>query len=482
MTKIEKILFAIPNDRWFGNRHWHSFPYTMGILNSVVKDRYDVKVLDASLEDLSPEEVGKRITEYNPDVVGISCMSMEFTRHFQQMASLAKSSCPQTKVVIGGIYPTLLPEILIQNKDIDLAVLGEGEYRLPQLLASLEKENPSFEKLDGLAFKSNGQVIINRPVGYLTDLDALPLPNYDNLDFSAYANKAEKYSYYMHPNRFPYANTITSRGCPFDCVFCSSQAINGPGIRYRSADSVLKEIDWLVEKYGIKELIFFDDNFYLNHKRLDEILDRIIERKYDLEWKTVNAAVYALNDKTLEKMRKSGCYQIALAIESGTPEGLRLLNKPLKLSKVKPIVDKARSLDFQVTGLFVIGTPGETWEQIRETMKFAEDLNLDYCSFNIATPLPKTKLYEVSKRDKLLPEDFSFDSLDFKGFGRATITTEEFTPEELQILRAFEWDRINFKTEEKLEKIAKMHGLTTEEVNQWRVSTRRGLGVRVRNK
>ena len=481
MNKIEKIMFTIPNDRWFGQRHWHGFPYAIAVLNSVICKDYDVKVLDASLEDLNFDQVRERISQYQPDVVGISCMSMEYVRHFQQVASLAKSAHPATKVVVGGIYPTLLPEVLIQNADIDYSVLGEGDRRFPKLLDHLKK-GISLEEIEGLAYRFKGKVRIQPVQSYIQDLDNFPLPNYDNLDFLAYGNKAEKYSYYNHPRRFPYANTITSRGCPFDCIFCSSKSINGPKIRYRSPDSVLKEIDWLVEKYGIKELIIYDDNFYLDRKRLDKILDGLIERNHDLEWKTLSAAVYALDDKTLEKTRKSGCYQIALAIESGTPEGLKLLNKPLKLSKVKPIVAKARSLEFQVTGLFVIGTPGETWEQIRRTIDFAEGLDLDYCSFNIASPLPKTKLYEIAKENNLLPSDFDFNSLDFKGFGRATITTEEFTPEELQVLRAFEWDRINFKTKEKTERIAKMHGLTLEEVHDWRVSTRRGLGIKVRLK
>ncbi len=481
MPKIKKILFAIPNDRWFGNRHWHSFPYTIAILSSVVKGKYEVKVLDAALEDLSDEQIMQRISDYKPEVVGISCMSMEFTRHFEKMADLAKSACPETKVIAGGIYPTLLPEALMQNKNIDFEILGEGEYRLPQLLSALEENNPRLDKIDGLAYRVDGKTIIKKVTRYIKDLDDLPLPDYDVVNFDAYANKSEKYSYYTHPRRLPYANTITSRGCPFNCIFCSSKLINGPNIRYRSANSVLKEVDWLMDKYGIKELIIFDDNFYLNHKILEEILDGLIERKHDLEWKTVNAAVYALNDKLLEKIRASGCYQIALAIESGTSEGLKLLKKPGNiLPKAKPVVEKAKSLGMDVAAMFIIGTPGETWEQIRQTFEFAEELDLDYVSFNIATPLPKTELYEIAKREKMLPEDFEFNSLDFRGFGRATITTNEFTPEELQILRAFEWDRINFKTQAKIEKIARMHGLTLEEVNAWRIATRRGLGVRVR--
>ena len=478
MSEIKKIMLALPNDRWLDNRHWHAFPYTFGILNSVLKDKYDVKILDAGFEDLDFEETRKKIGDYNPDIFGLSCMSMEYSRQFQKMTSLAKEANPKTKVVGGGIYPTLLPETIMQDKNIDFAVLGEGEYRFPELIESISNEK-GIDKIDGLAFRLGEDIKINRIENYIQNLDDIPFPEYSNLDFDKYANMANKYAYFIYPRRFPYANTITSRGCPFDCIFCSSKAINGPKIRYRSADSILKEVDFMVDKYGVKELIFLDDNFFLNRKRLEKTLNGLIERNYDLEWKTSNAAVYALDEGILELIKESGGYQLILAIESGNIEGLKRLNKPLSiLKKIKPIVKKARSLDFELGGLFVIGTPGETWEEIRKTINFAEELDLDYNSFNIATPLPKTKLYEMVKTKKLISEDFDFNSLDFKGFGKASITTNEFTPEELQIIRAYEWDRINFKTPEKTTKVAKMNGLTLEEVNNWRISTRRGLGLK----
>lgn len=483
MSKIEKILFVVPNDRWAGGRYWHTFPYTAALLGAVLKDNYQISLLDSNINNYSKEQTIEKIQAYKPDVVGISCMSMQYTKNFQEMARLVKSASLDIKVVVGGIYPTLLPNVLIKNENVDFAVLGEGERRLPLLLEYLKKDELP-QDMDGVAFKNkNGGVVINPVTTYIHDLENIPLPYYDFLDFDSYANRCEKYSYYVHPARMPYATIITSRGCPFHCIFCSSEAINGPGIRYNTPAHILEEIDMLFNKYGIKEMIVMDDNFYLNHKKLKEILSGLIDRKYDLGWKSINAAVYSLNDEILELMKESGCYQLSLAIESGNKENLKRLKKPTKiLDKVSPVVKKAKSLDFQVGAMFVIGSPGETWEQIRESIKLGEDLDLDYCSFNIASPLPKTELYEIAKRERMLPPDFDFDDVDFKGFGRAVITTDEFTPEELQILRAFEWDRINFKTPEKARRISEMTGLTLEEINEWRKSTRRGLGVNVRYK
>ncbi|MEK6935700.1 MAG: radical SAM protein [Nanoarchaeota archaeon] len=478
-SNLQKIMLAAPNDAWFDNRHWHNFPYTFGVLNSVLKDKYEVKILDAGFENLNFEQVKQRINDYNPDVFGLTCMSMEYARQFQKMTALVKEVYPKTPVIVGGIYPTLLPEVIMHDKNIDYAVLGEGEYRFPKLLEKLEK-NEDVNDMEGIALRLGEDIKINKVESYIQDLDALPLPNYDNLDFNNYANTTNKYSYFVYPRRLPYANTITSRGCPFNCIFCSSKVINGPKIRYRSPESVLKEIDWLVDEKGVKEIIFMDDNFFLDHKRVKIIMNGLIERKHDLEWKNPSVAVYALNDEILELTRASGGYQLILAIESGNLEGLKRLNKPTSiLKKIKPIVKKARSLDFQLSGLFVIGTPGETWEEIRNSFKLADELDLDCYSFNIATPLPKTKLYQIAKEGNFLSENFSFDNVDTRGFGRATITTPEFTPQELQIVRAYEWDRICFSRPEKIKKIAEMNGITLDEVDKWRKSTRRTAGTKV---
>ena len=237
----------------------------------------------------------------------------------------------------------------------------------------------------------------------------------------------------------------------------------------------------LVKDYGIKELIFVDDNILLDRKRFLEMLQGLIDRKYDLQWKNNNMAIWLMDEEVIEKMYESGCYQITVSIESGSPNTLRLMKKPVILDKTYPIIKKIKSLGIELCSNFIIGYPGETWEDIRQTFRYAEDIDIDYVLFSIATPLPKTELYEIAKNQKLLPEDFSFENPKYYGFGKGLITTNEFTPFELEVVRAFEWDRINFKTEEKKAKIARMCGITMEELEQWRRETRKSVGVNVRS-
>ena len=186
-----------------------------------------------------------------------------------------------------------------------------------------------------------------------------------------------------------------------------------------------------------------------------------------------------MDEPLLEKMKESGCYQITLSIESGSPHTLRLMKKPVILEKTYPLIKKIKELGMDIICRFIIGYPGETWDDIRQTFRYAEEIDVDYVLFSIATPFERTEMYEVAKRDGNLPSDFSFENPKYYGFGKGLITTKEFTPSELEILRAFEWDRINFKTEAKKKKITELCGITLEELDIWRKETRRNLGVDV---
>ena len=177
-------------------------------------------------------------------------------------------------------------------------------------------------------------------------------------------------------------------------------------------------------------------------------------------------------------MKESKSYQLILPIESGNQYVLdNILRKPLKINKVMNIVNKAKSLDFEIAADFVIGSPGETWDQIWDSVRFAEEMDVDMVSFHIATPLPKTELYSLALKHNALAKDFSFTNYQGFGFGKGCITTDEFAPQQLHMLRALEWDRINFKNLNKKKRFAKMSGITLAELENWRKNSIRNLGI-----
>jgi radical SAM superfamily enzyme YgiQ (UPF0313 family) len=453
-------------------------PYTLALLNACLKQEDDVELFDPNYSNMTEKEVFQYFRESQPEIVGVSSISTEYIKNNRILTALVKEASPHSIVIQGGIIPTVMIETAMGDPNVDYWIIGEGEFRFPSLLDELRKSHPDLSSIDGLAYWKDGAAIISPPKGFIDDLDSIPFPNYGNLNLLDYGNKKLKYAIGLLPRQFPYAVTITSRGCPYRCIFCAASSVSGRNLRFRSAKNILDEIDSLY-KAGIREIIFLDDHFLGDRKRAIEIMQALIERKYDLTWKCVNLTIFRLDREILELMKKSGCYQMTLSIESGNQYVLdKIIKKPVKLSKVPEILDEAKSLGFEMVANFVIGFPGETWEQIRETFRFAESISVDLVNFHIATPLPNTELMEICLRDGYLPEDFLVEG-PASGYARGLIATAEFTPSELEILRAFEWDRINFATEQRREAIARIEGISLQEMEQWRIDTRRKCGVNV---
>lgn len=474
-----EIMLAQPNYAWFGKRAWQMPPYTLALLNACLKQEHDVKLFDPNYNNMTEKEVFQFFQEAQPEIVGVSSISTEYIRPTKLLTAIIKEASPNSIVIQGGIIPTAVIETAMGDPNVDYWIIGEGEFRFPQLLDELGKSQPDLSSIDGLAYWKDGVARISPPKGFIDDLDSISFPNYGNLNLHDYGNKAIKYSLGLLPRKFPYAVTVTSRGCPYRCIFCAASSISSRKIRFRSVDNVLNEIDMLY-KAGTREIIFLDDHFLGDRKRAVEIMQGLIERKYDLTWKCVNLTIFRLDREILKLMKDSGCYQMTLSIESGNQYVLdKIIKKPVKLSKVPGILDEAKSLGFEIVANFVFGFPGETWEQIRETCSFAESINVDLVNFHIATPLPKTELMEICLRDGYLPKDFDIGEVSASGYAKGLISTTEFAPAELEILRAFEWDRINFSTPERREAIARMQGISVPEMEQWRINTRRKYGINV---
>jgi radical SAM superfamily enzyme YgiQ (UPF0313 family) len=480
--KIKNFVFLTPNSGWFNSRSWHVFPYTIGLLSAILmKEGYEVNVIDANLENLSEEQVVKRIESMRPDVIAISAMTLIYKKGVHRSFELIKAVSKDIITVIGGIYPTMSPEIVMKDSNIDYIICGEGEKRLVDLLKAIDGGS-GFDKIDGLIYKNKGEANwnINPRRSLVEDLDALPFPNYKMFDMDKYTNYKHKFTHNFMVRQFPFAETMTSRGCPYRCIFCSSNRIYGDKIRYRSAENVLAEIDMLVKEYGTREMIFVDDSFIQSKPRALQIMKGIKDRGEGLLWKPIHFSGFLVDDELLETLRDTGCYRMSIPIESGCVKTLKLMRKPTNLDKLKKVIERIRAFGFEVISNFVIGFPGETMDDIRETFKCAEEIGADYVLFSIATPLPKTELYEMCEAGNCLPEGFSFETFDFCGFGKGIITTKDFNPFEIQALRAFEWDRINFKTAEKKKKIANMLGITLDELDNWRKETRRNVGIDIK--
>jgi magnesium-protoporphyrin IX monomethyl ester (oxidative) cyclase len=386
------------------------------------KAGHEVRILDALIEGdlqgitqkkgytirygLSDHEIIKRIREYNPDCVGVSCLFSAMERDAVYVCGLAKEVNRNISTVIGGAWAGTNKEKILKFRgySVDYVIRGDGEQAILDII------NHGFSR--------------PRPI---ENLDTIPFPAYHLLPMQKYFDLAVGHAGYKQK---PFMTMITSRGCKFACSFCSIANHWGKKPRYRSAVSVLSEIDFLVNQYGIREIHFEDDNLTGDRARAIQIFDGLIERNYGLTWTVPSGmAVSCLDDELLEKMAASGCYSVSLAIENGNQDiCTKIMKKPINLAKVKPMVDKIRSLGMDVRGFFILGFPGEGKVDIENTIEFAKSLELDWSHFFVFSPLPGTEIYQTCiDRGWLDPNDF--DPL--RSFYSPMLKNQAFTHEYL---------------------------------------------------
>lgn len=478
MAKNDLVLLFIPNTRWFDKRPWLLIPHSALILTRILKPAFNFKILDANAKDLTIEQCVSLIRDTDPIIALISGVSVEYFQQYHKSFELIKAAKNNCMTVFGGIYPTLMSKEALEDKHIDYIFVGPAEnYFLEFLQWLLKGEQEKAKAMPGVGYlDAPGVPIVNSRGSIFSTLMMTIEPDYSLIDVRKYLYQNSKdYNFnFVEPTGI----LLTSYGCKYNCVFCAARTIRGANILFRPVDKVLGEIEFLMREYGVRHLSFLDECFLEDRGRAKEIMNAFIARKYNLTWKMPNVSAWHLDDELLELMKRSGCTMITVSVESGSERVLhKIIRKPLKLNIFPGIVKKCRELGIDIAANFVIGLPGETWDEIRQTFRVAEELDFDLSAFHIATPYPGTDLYRIAKRDYLLPPDFDFRNPKYFGTSQGFITTKEFSPFELMVLRAFEWDRINFRTPEKVSKIAKMMNMTTEQLSEHRHQTRMKCGV-----
>ncbi len=417
----------------------------MGIasLASWIEKMVDVEVLDCALEGyhnieqvdkglirfgLKDSEILKRIEEQKPDLVGFSCLFSSQFPIIRKLVEKIKKLDPDIITVAGGTHPSFLPKSALFSTQLDFVVMGEGELVLAQLIQAL-RSGEELKQIAGLAFRENDGLWIHPQRQYIKDLNQLPTP-------ARHLFKVEEYfkinvpmqSLSRSPRNLPVA---TSRGCPYQCQFCSSTIHWGRRWRARSAENVLAELEELKERYKVEEIKFEDDNLTANKRRAKEIFKGMIERRLNLKWNTPNGiAVWTLDEEMLELMKESGCYEITVAVESGDEEVLKkIVKKPVDLKRTQEMVKVIKKLGIETSGYFIIGFPGETRQQIMNTINYARSLELDRCYIFIFTPLPGTPLAQLAFEKGLLKSDYDFENAN--NYFLPRIKLSEVEPDEL---------------------------------------------------
>ena len=362
---------------------------------------------------LPDKQIKKILEKEKPKIVGITSMYSVYFGDVLEIARTVKKVNPRIKVTIGGNHACSYYDFILRDKSVDFVVIGEGEQTFLELCQAILKDKKNFRKIKGIAFKEKNKVIKTKPRELIKNLDEIPFPAYDLIDYQKYCEVAKDNPYLM---RQPVGSIISSRGCPGNCVYCTVKAVWGRTWRGRGPKNVVDEMEFLVKRHGVREIAFLDDSASVNKKRWREICDEIIKRKLNIKWITPNGiAHWALDKPTVKKMYQAGCYRVTFGIESGNSETRKFLGKPYPLRQAKEIIQYANKIGMWTICTNIIGFPYEKANSIRDTIKFAKKSGTDFATFFLLIPQPTSDVYHYFRKENLLNFDRFFEKLKLSG-------------------------------------------------------------------
>ncbi|MFX1273884.1 MAG: B12-binding domain-containing radical SAM protein [Promethearchaeota archaeon] len=361
-------------------------------LGTMLKENgFNVQLLDAGAKNYDKFKVLNWLKQIKPDIVGISVFTVGFLPSIN-LIKIIKEWNPSIKIVLGHYHSSIEAENIIRKYGdlVDYCVRGEGEYTFLKLCEFLDKKHDKLPKeINGLAFQDlNKKIILTPEAPLITDLDALPFPDRTLID----------YDYKWNFSGFEFSKSkltsiISSRGCPFNCSYCACTKFAKRRFRPRSPENIIEEM-LLIEEQGYTQLNFVDDNFTLKPKRTIKICELIKKEKIDINWHT-DGRVDQTSQIMLKWMRKAGCKSIWYGFESANQRILDIFNKRTKVSQFNEAIRKARKANIDlIVGLFMLGAPTETLDEVKNTIKFAVNSDIDVPFFNVVEIFSGTKFWE----------------------------------------------------------------------------------------
>ncbi len=354
---------------------------------SLEKAGFKVELLDNYLLRKSNSDLKKLVKKLNPAVVGITCSSASYPVCVAS-AKVIKEVLPHCKIVVGGWHPSYVPESMFQHPEIDYVIMGEGERAMVELSTCITKNlgEKTISQIPGLAFRKKQQIIKN-PQEFISDLDEIPFLARHLLTLDLYERKIP------FLNVAPVDTMNIVRGCPFNCAFCETRRLWGPGCRAFSPRRVVDEIEYMANNFGTKGLYFLGDNFTINKKRTIELCEEIRTSKKEIEW-VCDTRADMISQDLLRTMKNAGCKTIWFGVESGSPKILEKINKGITIEQNIQAFKLCKKEGIQTACSFMIGIPGETLNDIDMSYKFAKKLNPDWVQFNIYIAYPGSTLYD----------------------------------------------------------------------------------------
>ncbi len=358
------------------------------------KADFEAKIVDYS----QGGDFEKDLREFQPDYILVNVATPTFKNDISVL-TLAKEICPDIITIAkGAAFLTVAFEVMYFAKDLDIIIYGEAEETLREIL-----QGKPYSEILGIYYHDDVRVKFTGARPFIENLDSLPFPARHLVDNNIY----------RRPDTGEVQAVVkVSRGCPFHCFFCLATPVAGAKVRKRSPQNIVDELKECVEKYGIKNFLFWSDIFNIDKSWVMELCQLIIDSGLDITW-SANTRADTADEEMAEMMYKSGCRLVSIGVESGSQEMLNHIGKKITLDDVRLTVRIFKKFGIKIYNYFVIGLPWETEETVEDTIDFAIELDSDFISFYTATPLPGTKFYDYAKEHKLIDSDTSFKSAYF---------------------------------------------------------------------
>ncbi len=352
---------------------------------------HKVKILDAASLDMSINDIVKTILSEKPDILGISALTPSVKTGYA-IASKVKEHYPDLPVVMGGPHVSFMYEEAL-NHDVDYVVIGEGEYTMLELAKYIEKGDGNLRDIRGIAFRDDtGRIIVTPQRPFIKNLDELPFP-------ACHLLPMDRYTWLGKPIKI--IHVIASRGCPYGCIYCVTSYLWGRRYRIRSPSLVADEIEYAINKYKTRTIIFTDDELTLIPRWIHEFINEIKSRGLDIEW-SCSSRVSSVTGDMLREMARHGCKTIYYGIESYRDEDYDRIGKRITRRQVEKAIELTKREGINAVGSFILGFPWHTIDDMKNIVRFADRLEPDYAQFSIATPYPGTPLYYMAKEQGLI--------------------------------------------------------------------------------
>lgn len=380
----------------------------------------EVAIFDGEVSLCTQEQLAKTILEWRPDFVGLTATTPDIDLT-AEVCRFIKESDPSIITIIGGPHATALPFDVAQHRYVDYVVVGDGELPLVQILA---QKTPGQHR----TISQNRSVSEKVIQGEEQDITGLPMPAHDLLDYTHYK--------FTDPQRgqLKTASIMSSRGCPFNCVFC----FHNKNMRYRTIQAFISEIEYLYREKDVRYFYVYDDTFFVNKSRVLEIAERIKALQIsDAHFQCLTRANLVVPE-LLEVLREANFVRVSMGIETGSTEILKAINKGVTKEDYVNACQILLKQGMETRGSFIIGHPYETHQTVQETISFAQELELLHANFNIMTPYPGTQIYDMALKGRGLYFENVEDATDWKAFrrwGKSIIRTDHLSAHDLEDLQ-----------------------------------------------